>query len=327
MRNAAGTLAVTAVLALAAIAADAGLRRDGGGRLERAAVATETAARPRRPGVSLSAREKAALLVVSGLPAPKGVGGVLVHRWERSTPRPRGALVFVDQEGGDVRAFPELPPAQPAATVATRRQALQSGRATGAALRRAGVDVDLAPVVDLADGPLGSRHFRAPALAVAFARGLRAGGVGACAKHFPGLGSAAHSTDDRSDVTARVRPPELAAFRAAVAAGVPCVMTSHAFYRELGPGRASLEPATYRRLRALGFRGVAITDSLSFLRAAPVERWAPRAIRAGADLLLFSSAAHARRAIRSLIPLARRGELDASVERVLRFRASLRYVR
>jgi beta-N-acetylhexosaminidase len=267
----------------------------------------------------LAPRDKAALLVVSGMPAPDGVGGVLVQRWSRTAPRPWGALVFVDQEGGTVRAFPELPPSRPAAGVATSAQAFAAGRQTGTALRRRRVDVDLAPVLDLADGPLGSRHYRTPALGVAFARGLRAAGAGACAKHFPGLGSAAFSTDDRPHVDARVRRDELAAFRAAVRAGVPCVMTSNAFY-DGARYRASISGETYRLLRSLGFRGVAITDSLSIVRAAPVERWARQALRAGADLVLFTSPAHARRAIAALVPLARAGELDVHVARVLRFR-------
>jgi beta-N-acetylhexosaminidase len=270
---------------------------------------------------ALSAQEKAALVVVSGLPAPSGVSGVFVHRTTRHLPRPRGALVFVDQEGGEVRAFVDAPPARAARWLPTTSEAFLEGRATGRALRARGVNVDLAPVLDLAGGPLGSRHFRSPAIGVAFARGLEAGGVASCVKHFPGLGSAPVSTDARTDVRARVRTREVDVFRAAIRAGVPCVMTSHAFYANGGRGRASLAPWTYRRLRALGFRGVTITDSLSFFRAVPVERWAPRAARAGADLLLFTSPAYARRAIRALLPLARRGELDAAVARVLRFRA------
>jgi beta-glucosidase-like glycosyl hydrolase len=99
-------------------------------------------------------------------------------------------------------------------------------------------------------------------------------------------------------------------------------MVGHAFYGG-APYRASLEPSTYRLLRRLGFRGVAITDSLSLVHDAPVERWAPQAIRAGADLLLFTSPAHARRAVRALLPLARRGALLKHVERVLRFRRQL----
>ena len=86
-----------------------------------------------------------------------------------------------------------------------------------------------------------------------------------------------------------------------------------------------LPPAAhYRLLRSLGFEGVAITDSLSIVRSAPVERWAPQAVRAGADLLLFTSPAHARRAVRALVPLARRGELDVHIARVQRFRARYR---
>jgi beta-N-acetylhexosaminidase len=268
----------------------------------------------------LTPREKAALVVVSGLPAPPGVGGVFVRPWNRHVPRPAGALVFADQEGGAVRAFPSLPPAESAARMDGPGQAFAAGRATGRALRAAGVQVDLAPVLDDPDGPLGARHFRRPAYGVAFARGLEAGRVAACVKHFPGLGSATVSTDERPHVRAVVRESELATFRAAVAAGVPCVMTGHAFYRRLGRFRASLEPKTYRLLRSLRFRGVAITDSLDIVGNAP-RYWPTRAIRAGADMVLFTSPASARRAIEQLIPLARRGELDIAATRVLRLKA------
>src|SRR5437762_97865 len=141
---------------------------------------------------------------------------------------------------------------------------------------------------------------------ITFARGL---GRAACAKHFPGLGSARYSTDVRPHVDAAVRPQDLAPFRAAVRAGVRCVMVDNAFYGTRF--RASLEPRTYRLLRSLGFRGIAITDSLSLVQDAPVERWAPQAIRAGADLVLFTDGGHAVRAVRALVPLARRGELNA----------------
>ena len=268
----------------------------------------------------MTPHEKAALVVVSGLPAPAGVGGVIVRRWDRDAPRPAGTLVFVDQEGGEVRAFPSLPPARSASRMDSSEEAFAAGRATGRALRAAGVHVDLAPVLDEPDGPLGARHFDRPEYGVAFARGLAAGRAGACVKHFPGLGSAAISTDERPHVNAVVRESELRAFRSAVEAGVPCVMTGHAFYRRLGPFRASLEPRTYELLRSLGFEGVAITDSLNIVGQAPAH-WPTRAIRSGADLLLFTSPASARKAIAQLLPLARRGELDASVARVLRLRA------
>jgi beta-N-acetylhexosaminidase len=269
--------------------------------------------------LALTPQQKAALVVVSGLPAPAGVGGVIVRRWDRDQPRPPGALVFVDQEGGEVRAFPSLPPWKPARDVRSKAEAFRSGRATGLALRRVGVHIDLGPVLDLPDGPLGSRQFRSPFYGVAFARGLAAGGAGACVKHFPGLGPLAFSTDDRPYVRGRLRDVDVAPYRAAVEASVPCVMVGHGVYTGLGRRRATLEPAAYRLLRSLHFDGVAITDSLNVVRG-NAEEWAVSAARAGADLLLFTSPAYAARAIRALVPLARRGELDVHVARVLRFR-------
>ena len=87
--------------------------------------------------------------------------------------------------------------------------------------------------------------------------------------------------------------------------------------------RGENKPQTYRLLRRLGFDGIAITDSLYLVHDAPIERWARQAARAGADMLLFTSPAHARRAIRALVPLARRGELDGHVARILAFRRML----
>ncbi len=227
-------------------------------------------------------------------------------------------IVLADQEGGLVKAFPAAPPGYAARDYRSAADALREGRATARALRSLAVDVALAPVLDAPDGPLGSRQFRSAPIGVAFARGL---GRHACAKHFPGLGTAAFSTDERPHVDARIRPRDLAPFRAAIRAGLRCVMVGHAFYGTRF--RASLEPSTYRLLRSLGFDGVAITDSLSLVHEAPVERWAPQAVRAGADVVLFTSPAHAARAIQALLPLARRGELDAHVARVLRYRREL----
>jgi beta-N-acetylhexosaminidase len=81
-------------------------------------------------------------------------------------------------------------------------------------------------------------------------------------------------------------------------------------------------PGAYGLLRDLGFEGVAMTDSLDVVRGHARE-WAVAAARAGADLLLFTSGADAARAIRVLVPLARSGELDAHVARVLRFRLAV----
>lgn len=268
---------------------------------------------------AMTPREKAQAVVVAGMPAGEGFGGVLVRQWTTEHPRPRGALVFADQEGGTVKTFARLAPWRAASQYRTADEAYRAGRETAAGLRRAGVHAAFAPVLDLPDGPLGSRHFARPELGVAFARGL---GRAACVKHFPGLGSTPQSTDE-ARVHGVVRERDLAPFRAAVAAGVPCVMVGHAIYPRLGSRRASFEPATYRLLRRLGFDGVAITDSLGVLGSPYAPFWARLAIRAGADLVLTTSARDARRMVDSLVPLARRGELDAKVVRVLRYRRSL----
>ena len=257
--------------------------------------------------LALSPLQKAQLLVVTT--QQPGIFGGAAH------------IRFADQEGGEVQALRGETPL-PANAYTSAARAYAAGRRTRDALRAAHVDVDFAPVFDTSDGPLGSRQFRSSTFAVAFARGL---GDAACPKHFPGLGSAAISTDERPHVDARVRPQDIAPYERAIADGVHCVMVGHAFYGTRY--RASLEPSTYRRLRALGFDGVAITDSLSLVHDAPVERWAPQAVRAGADMLLFTSPAHAARAIRALVPLARAAALDEHVARVLDFRRRLRLTR
>jgi beta-N-acetylhexosaminidase len=284
-----------------------------------AALVAPPAVPPAPPEVArLTAREKAALVVVSGLPAPEGVAGVLVQSWSRSLPRPPKTLVFVDQEGGEASTFSQLPPGRTASSFAGTREAFEAGRATAKALRVAGVHFDLAPVVDLRGGPLGPRHFRRPALAAAFARGLAAGEAGACVKHFPGLGSTAVSTDEAPHVRGVLRRTELRAFRSAIRAGAPCVMVGHAEYREFGRLRASFNRRAYRLLRRSGFKGIAITDSLSVFGSDWAVPAARLAIRAGADLILFTNGPDAGRAIEALVPLARRGLLDERVARVLR---------
>ena len=267
---------------------------------------------------ALTPHEKASLVVVAGMPAGEGFGGVLVRQWNTELPRPPG-IVFADQEGGAVRTFTGIAPWRAASSYRSAGEAYAAGRETAAGLRRAGAHATFAPVLDLPDGPLGSRHFADPAYGVAFARGL---GRAACPKHFPGLGSAARSTDE-ARVHGIVRSQDLTPFRAAVRAGVPCVMVGHAIYPRLGSRRASFEPATYRLLRELGFRGVAITDSLGVLGSPYAPFWARLAIRAGADLVLTTSSRDAARIVNALVPLARRGELDAKVVRVLRYRRLL----
>jgi beta-N-acetylhexosaminidase len=215
-------------------------------------------------------------------------------------------LIAVDQEGGDIRRFRWAPPARPASELAgTTARLRATGRATAAALRALGVNVDLAPVADVPSAPdsfigrqrraFSSDPDTAARLAAAFAAGLAEGGIAATAKHFPGLGRAAVSTDASAVTIASsraARGSDLVPFRALIRAGIPLVMLSSAVYPALDATPGVWSPAVESLLRStLGFTGVTITDALD-AAAATHHRSVPAAAllaaQSGADLLLVT---------------------------------------
>lgn len=237
-------------------------------------------------------------------------------------------LIATDQEGGPVRRFPGGPPFASAAAMGARdtpAQVRAIGRATGRYLRSAGVDVNLAPVVDVPDSSssfLGSRAFSHTVATVsrlgpAFATGVQQAGVAATAKHFPGLGTARANTDlarvvvhtSAAELTRRLAP-----FRATIASGVRLVMISNASYPTLDPSGlpASISPTIVGRLLrgTLGFTGVAITDTLA--APGPLRfRDAPaRALNAGVDVLLYPDEASSAAAYHRVLQSARSGALS-----------------
>jgi beta-N-acetylhexosaminidase len=258
-------------------------------------------------------------------------------------------LLMVDQEGGSVQRLPGAPSRGAPDMAATGRPAVAraEGRAAAATLRAAGMNVDLAPVVDVVR-PESALHeegrgfgFSAASAArfgAAFTRGLRAGGVAATAKHFPGFGAAPRNTD-LGAVRIRVGLRELRGvdrvpFAAAVRAGAGLVMLSSAIYPALSRVPAVLSARVVQReLRdGLGFGGVTISDDLEAPAFAPhggPSGAALRATRAGVDLLLFARTYEgADRAARALTGALRSGRVDraaleASLARVLALRAAL----
>jgi beta-N-acetylhexosaminidase len=269
----------------------------------------------------------------------------------KSIRRPAGLrdplLVMVDQEGGLVKRLAGAPTASAAQMGAAGAAfSREQGRATAVNLRAVGINVDLAPVLDVgrpggkiadADRGFGSTAAQVEATAVPFAEGLRGGGVAATAKHFPGLGAAAGNTDfavQRIDLS----KPELRAvderpYRRFVAAGGGLVMLSTAIYPAFSP-----RPAAFARAiasgelrRRLGFDGVSITDALesaavrSFGGPATAAR---AATAAGTDLLLFTDYRVAAVAGRALLRHLRGApaapvSFEASAGRVLRLRHAL----
>lgn len=235
-------------------------------------------------------------------------------------------LVMIDQEGGDVKRLPSLPPAISPARMgiasAPMKAALAEGLSTGKALRAIGVNVDLAPVADVPDVKgtfLGSRAFsRAPkTVAVAacgFVDGLGQSGVAGTLKHFPGLGRARGNTDfQRVRVTASA--PELTADLAAYdrcAARAPLVMMSSATYPALGIANpAVLDPKAYALLGQRGFTGLTVSDAFDTPAIAGRKEPAVRAIAGGLDLLLYGQNENgARLAYDRLLAASTDGTLD-----------------
>ncbi|MDX6723460.1 MAG: beta-N-acetylhexosaminidase [Solirubrobacteraceae bacterium] len=266
---------------------------------------------------------------------------------------PAGAsppLIMVDQEGGSVKRLAGAPSRGAPAMGATGDPAVAraEGRATARTLRAAGVNVDLAPVVDVARPgaalAVEGRGFGATAqvagrFGAAFVEGLRAGGVAATAKHFPGFGSAPRNTDfgeTTIPVPARTlravdRPP----FIAAVHAGAELVMLASAVYPALSPLPAVLSRRVVETelRRGVGFDGVTVSDDLEAPAFAPhggTGGAAVRAARAGVDLLLFArtyaGADAATRALEAAIRSGRvdRARLETGLRRIRALRARVR---
>lgn len=260
------------------------------------------------------------------------------------------ALIGVDQEGGAVArlhdgvvALPSMMAVGAAGDVELSRRA---GSRLGADLRDLGINLDFAPVLDLAleanNTVIGTRAFgsephRVSTLALAFARGLRESGIISVGKHFPGHGATAvdsHVALPQIDVDeATLRGRDLIPFADAVAAKIPALMTAHVVVRALDPDA----PATFSKpiltnlLREqLGFEGVLFSDCLEMAAAGDdVAARAPRALAAGVDCLLISHRIEvAEAAITSVARAVESGALSVerlgqAADRMRRLRASI----
>jgi beta-N-acetylhexosaminidase len=258
-------------------------------------------------------------------------------------------LIVTDQEGGPVRRLPWAPPSRSAPQLGTLNtvQVTRSGESTGAALRKVGVNADLAPVADVPTGPEAFiyRQHRAFSTsrtvvaqdATAFSAGLEAAHVLPALKHFPGLGRARVSTDGalvRIMASASALRADLEPYRVAFARGLrPLVMLSTAVYPAFDWRAAAWSPPIMTMLRhELGFGGATITDSLTAAAEVRHEKEATVALksaRAGADLLLVTGSEAASAAVyRSLLDAAESGrlprsQLTASYTRILALKRRL----
>ncbi len=217
-----------------------------------------------------------------------------------------GAIVATDQEGGDIRSVGFAAP-EPSQGVLTTPEAASQAAGDGArALRAEGINVNLAPVADVASGPasvVAGRAYGADAQAVpslvgAAVRAHDDEGVAATVKHFPGLGAAGANTDDEPVTIAssmdQIERIDLPAFRAAIDEDVPLMMSSHALYPALDENDIASQSAAVLEdlLRSeLGFKGVVVTDSIeaqAVLARSGVADAAVRSVGAGTDLVLMT---------------------------------------
>ena len=248
-------------------------------------------------------------VVLFGATVPADLEARLSALHTASSPR---ALVMVDEEGGAIQRLASVVGSMPSARTMgatldpTQIRALAAR--TAARLRALGVDVDLAPVLDLDDGPgpdathpVGTRSFGTDpdlvaADALAFAHGLSDARIVPVVKHFPGLGGATSNTDTGAAATlpwSTLRSRGLRPFAAAVHDGIGVVMVSQATVPGLTSLPASLSPSVIGTVLrgSLGFRGVVMTDSLSAGALGDAGYTVPSAavaaLRAGADVLLI----------------------------------------
>jgi beta-glucosidase-like glycosyl hydrolase len=287
---------------------------------------------------ALDRRQQIAQLFVVGLRpadlpggdslAASGVGGVFLAgrpdtaasdlamttaRWQSLAPGP-DLWVAADQEGGDVQSlqgpgFERLPPAVAQGELPPGELAALAGR-LGAALHGAGVNLDLAPVVDVvpagtegSNEPIG--HFgrqygsTGPEVTVAAGTvmdGLAANRVTASLKHFPGLGRVQGNTDTSAEVIDSVTAAgdeQVTTFATLVRSPAhPFVMASSATYTQIDPAnQAAFSAVVLTELlrEQLDFDGVIISDDLGNARAVgdvPEGERAVRFLAAGGTLVL-----------------------------------------
>lgn len=300
-------------------------------------------------------------LLIVGIPGPQldartrrtlerlHVGGVILFRRNVGSPAqisaltadlhalPSRPLVAIDHEGGRVlrlgEPFTQFPPAAAIGRTGDASVAFRVGRAMAEELAAVGIDLNFAPVLDVHSNPsnpvIGDRAFGSDPtlvgeLGIAMMRGLQAGGVIPCGKHFPGHGDTEKDSHLELPVVRRSRAElertELVPFRAVIAAGVPMLMTAHVMYPVLDPEH----PATMSRailtdlLRTeLQFEGVIASDDLEMRAIADHQEIGAAALatlRAGADaLLVCQDLLKAERAIEAITRAVADGSLPVEV--------------
>ncbi|TCO35495.1 beta-N-acetylhexosaminidase [Kribbella steppae] len=244
-------------------------------------------------------------------------------------------VIAIDHEGGE---FSHLAPANPWPLASPRilgdlddvDLTRASARDAAATLASLGIDLMLAPSVDVNSNPanpiISTRSFGATAdlvsrHGVAFVEGVHEAGIAACPKHFPGHGDV--SVDSHLDLPRvdrsieQVTEVELAPFKATIAAGADVVMSAHVVFSAYDDQPATLSRRLLTGLlrEELGFNGVITTDALemqAITKNQSIEDAAVASVRAGADLAMIAIGAADPRALTArMVDAVSNGSLDA----------------
>jgi beta-N-acetylhexosaminidase len=288
-----------------------------------------------------------------GVRTPARVSAAMQARATRAATKRVRLLVATDQEGGLVQVLngagmTDMPSALTQGRWAPSRLRARAGR-WARQLHRAGVNMNLAPVVDTVPSPAAAQSnppigafdrqfgYRPEVVAShgrAFVQGMSRNRVVPTIKHFPGLGRVHGNTDTTAGVTDRVtrrHDPYLRPFKVAIDAGSPFVMMSTAYYARMD----RRNPAAFSQfiigqvLRGdLGFHGVVISDDLASARQ--VSRWtygqrAVKFVRAGGNVVLTVDPRTLPAMYRAVLTAAHtresfRHKVDQSALRILRLK-------
>ncbi|MBI4126137.1 MAG: beta-N-acetylhexosaminidase [Deltaproteobacteria bacterium] len=262
----------------------------------------------------------------------------------------RTLLIAIDHEGGRVfrcpKPFTHFPPMAEVSKAAQKEGkglVFEIGKTMATELRASGVNWNLAPVLDVATNPfnpvIGDRSLSSNPQVVAdlgceFIRGLEAGGIMSCGKHFPGHGDT--DLDSHLDLPQlphtrkRFDACEFIPFRAAIAAGVPAIMTAHLrvpLLDPVNPATISTSILTGILRNELGFDGVIVSDDLEMKGIAnlmPIPEAGLRSLVAGCDMVILRRDLTIQQQLvqllhdavdRGVIP---KPQLDASYQRIAR---------
>ncbi len=223
-------------------------------------------------------------------------------------------LIAVDQEGGKVnrfkqdRGFSVTPPAVELGSVTDLTSTILSARQTARMLQDVGINLNLAPVVDLnvyEENPIIGKFGRSfsadPSVVTAHARAWigehRQQEILCCLKHFPGHGSS--RTDSHLgfvDITETWQDAELLPYRSLIGEGLAdAIMIGHLFNRNFDVQHpATLSRATIQSLvrQRLQFEGVVISDDMQMKAITGhygLEEACCKALAAGVDLLIIGN--------------------------------------